>query len=81
MNSEQILLDKWRSLTLERQQEILDFVEFIWQKSTHDQQPQPTQTQISNSQKVKRWLNWAESHPENSPGLPDEALSRDSIYD
>lgn len=81
MNSEQILLDKWRSLTLERQQEILDFVEFIWQKSTQDQQPQPTQTQISNSQKVKRWLDWAESHPENSPGLPDKALSRDSIYD
>ena len=81
MNSEQILLDKWRSLTLERQQEILDFVEFIWQKSTQDKQPQPTQTQISNSQKVKRWLDWAASHPENSPGLPDEALSRDSIYD
>jgi hypothetical protein len=36
MNSEQVLLDKWRSLTSERQQEVLDFVKFIWQKSTKD---------------------------------------------
>lgn len=81
MNSEQVLLDKWRSLTPQRQQEILDFVEFISQKSTQQPPTQPTQTQLSSSQRVQRWLDWAASHPENSPGLPDEALRRDNIYD
>lgn len=33
MNTEQLLIDKWRSLNLLQQQEVLHFVEFIAQKS------------------------------------------------
>jgi hypothetical protein len=80
MNSEQILLNKWRDLTSERQQEVLDFLDFIWQKSVNDKQTQQVESKTS-TERVQQWINWAESHPENSPGLPDEALHRDSIYD
>ena len=38
MNSEQLLIDKWRSLTSVQQQEVLDFVEFIAQKSLKENQ-------------------------------------------
>ncbi len=33
MNSEQILIKKWRILPPEKQQEVLDFVEFLEQKN------------------------------------------------
>ena len=75
MNSEQLLIDKWRSLTSEQQQEVLDFVEFIAQKSLKDNESR------QRTQRVKKWLDWAEDNPKDSPGLPDEAVSRDSIYD
>lgn len=29
---------------------------------------------------AKAFREWAESHPRNSPGLSDEAISRESIY-
>jgi hypothetical protein len=80
MNSEQMLLDKWRDLTSERQQEVLDFLDFIWQKSVAARLAQPLESK-KTAERVKRWIDWAESHPENSPGLSDEALRRDSIYD
>jgi Protein of unknown function (DUF2281) len=32
MNTEQILLNKWRNLSLDKQEEVLDFVEFLEQK-------------------------------------------------
>ncbi|MDJ0719206.1 MAG: hypothetical protein QNJ54_34095 [Prochloraceae cyanobacterium] len=75
MNSEQLLIDKWRSLTSVQQQEVLDFVEFIAQKSL------PQNQSRQRTQRVKKWLDWAEDNPKDSPGLPDEAVSRDSIYD
>ncbi len=75
MNSEQLLIDKWRSLTSVQQQEVLDFVEFIAQKSLKENQSG------QRAQRVKKWLDWAEDNPLDSPGLPDEAVSRDSIYD
>ena len=73
MNSEQLLIDKWRSLNLVQQQEVLDFVEFIAQKSVKEDRS-------SIERRVKQWLDWASDNPDNSSGLPDEALSRDSIY-
>lgn len=80
MNSEQMLLDKWRDLTSDKQQEVLDFLDFIWQKSLADKLAQPLESKTT-AERVKRWIDWAESHPENSSSLPDEALRRDSIYD
>ncbi len=75
MNSEQLLIDKWPSLTSVQQQEVLDFVEFIAQKSLKENQSG------QRAQRVKKWLDWAEDNPADSPGLPDEAVTRDSIYD
>ena len=74
MNSEQLLIDKWRGLNPVQQQEVLDFVEFIAQKSQLENRSQSIQ------RRVKQWLDWASDNPDDSPGLPDEALSRDSIY-
>ena len=36
MNSEQKLLNKWRNLPTEKQQEVMDFVEFIELKTLQD---------------------------------------------
>jgi hypothetical protein len=33
------------------------------------------------SERAAQWRKWATEHQANSPGLPDEALSRDNIYD
>ena len=74
MNSEQLLIDKWRGLNPLQQQEVLDFVDFIAQKSL-----QKNQSQL-RAQRVKEWIDWASNNPDDSPGVPDEALSRDSIY-
>ncbi|PSB00911.1 hypothetical protein [Merismopedia glauca] len=81
MNSEQILLDNWRYLTPEKQSEVLDFMEFLRHKHNREREVKLIQPHMSNSERVKQWIDWAESHPKNSPGLPDVALSRDSIYD
>lgn len=37
MNSEQKLLEKWRGLPLDRQQEVLDFVEFLYLRTVERQ--------------------------------------------
>jgi TRAP-type C4-dicarboxylate transport system substrate-binding protein len=34
MNAERILLEKWRTLPPEKQQEVLDFVDFLKQKTS-----------------------------------------------
>ena len=80
MNTEQLLLDKWRSLTTDKQQEVLDFLEFIHQKSISQKSTRPADSETI-AERVKRWKDWAESHTQDSPGLPDEALSRNSIYE
>lgn len=75
MNSEQLLINKWRDLNSVQQQFVLDFVDFIAQKSLIENQSQGVV-----SSRVKQWMDWASDNPDDSPGLPDEALSRDSIY-
>ena len=74
MNSEQLLINKWRDLNTVQQQEVLDFVDFIFQKSFKENQTQ------ARARRVKDWIDWTGDNPDDSPGLPDEALSRDSIY-
>ncbi|WP_414515385.1 hypothetical protein [Nostoc sp. PCC 9305] len=39
MSSEQELLTKWRSLSQEKQEEVLDFVEFLGLKNSANQVP------------------------------------------
>jgi hypothetical protein len=78
MNSEQMLINKWRDLNSVQQQFVLDFVDFIAQKSLPQNQ---FQARAQQTERVKQWMDWASSdNTDDSPGLPDEALSRDSIY-
>ncbi len=35
---------------------------------------------ISPQKKASNWKKWAESHQKPSPGLSDEAISRETIY-
>jgi hypothetical protein len=79
MNSEHLLIDKWRSLNTVQQQEVLNFIDCTLQKSLRKKQSQSNQSQ-QREQKVKEWINWASANTSDSPGLPDEALRRDSIY-
>ncbi len=74
MSSEQLLIKKWRSLNPVQQQVVLDFVDFIAQKSQQESQSQ------ARTRRVKEWIDWASDNPDDSPELADEALSRDSIY-
>ncbi|NET46278.1 DUF2281 domain-containing protein [Okeania sp. SIO2B3] len=74
MNIEQALLKNFRELPPEKQQEILDFSEFIRQKTLVKPEPKIPK------QKAENWKNWAESQPKNSPGLPESALKRETIY-
>lgn len=74
MNSEQLLINKWRSLNPLQQQEVLDFVEFIAKKERQENLYQ------ARAQRVRQWQSWTTDNLDDSPGLPDEALSRDSIY-
>ena len=73
MNSEQLLINKWRNLDTVQQQEVLDFVDLIAQKSLKDRSQ-------ARARRVKDWIDWTADNADDSPGLSDEALSRDSIY-
>ena len=75
MNSEQLLINKWRNLNTVQQQEVLDFVDRIAQKSLKENQSK------ARARRVKDWIDWTADNPDDSPGLSNEALSRDSIYE
>ncbi len=77
MNLSEAILEKLKALPPEKQQEVLDFAEFLKQKMMAARPAPP----IPPEQRAKNWETWAESHPKNSPGLPDVALRRENIYD
>lgn len=74
MSIEQALLKNLQELPVEKQQEILDFSEFLRQKMAAKPEAKMPK------QRAQAWKNWVESQPQNSPGLPDYALKRDTIY-
>ena len=74
MSIEQALLKNLRELPVEQQQEVLNFSEFLRQKNAAKPEP------IMPIQRAKAWKSWVESQPKNSPGLPDYALKRETIY-
>ncbi|NES71052.1 MAG: DUF2281 domain-containing protein [Okeania sp. SIO2D1] len=67
MNIEQALLKKLRELPPKKQQQILDFSEFIKQKTLVKPEPKMPK------QRADTWKNWAEYRQKNSPGLPNYA--------
>lgn len=58
MNSEQLILDKWRDLTADEQQEVLDFVDSIAQKLDRSKQAQSIDS-LTTALRVKRWIDIA----------------------
>ena len=74
MNVEQTVLKNLRELPVEKQQAVLDFSEFLKQKIAV--QPEAR----TPKERAQGWKKWVESQPKNSPGLPDDALKRDTIY-
>lgn len=76
MNIEQAVIENLRKLPPEKQQEVLDFTEFLNQKISLPT-PDPT---LTPQQRAENWVNWVKSHTSDNPPLPEEALHRDSIY-
>jgi hypothetical protein len=77
MNIEQAVLENLKQLTLPQQQEVLDFTQFLSQKSTL---PKPNPN-LTPEQRSANWLAWVDSYKSSNPPLPDEALHRDSMYE
>jgi hypothetical protein len=75
MNIEQAVIENLRRLPLQKQQEVLDFSQFLTQIS------QQKIEEMTPHKKAEDWLKFLESQPKNTPGLSDEALSRETIYD
>ncbi|MGK7873360.1 MAG: hypothetical protein AB4426_08610 [Xenococcaceae cyanobacterium] len=81
MNIEQAVLENLRELPTDKQQEVLEFTEFLRQntKSVYLQKKTNT-TQLTPQEKAERWRKFVASLPKNSANLPEEALHRDTIY-
>jgi hypothetical protein len=74
MNIEQAVIENLRKLPLEKQQEVLDFSQFLTHKI------QQKLENVTPHEKAEDWLKFLENQPKDTPGLPDEALSRETIY-
>jgi hypothetical protein len=77
MNIEQSLLENLRKLPLPQQQEVLDFSEFLKQKTSLPQ-PDPT---LTPEEKIAQWNEFLAKLPQNSANLPESALHRDTMYE
>ncbi|AVQ73653.1 MAG: DUF2281 domain-containing protein [Microcystis sp. M048S1] len=77
MNIEKNVIEYLRKLPPDKQQEVLDFTQFLSQKSTL---PKPNPN-LTPEQRSANWLAWVDSHKSSNPPLPDEALHRDSMYE
>ena len=75
MNIEQAVIENLRKLPLEKQQEVLNFSQFLTQITS------PKIEEMTSQEKAEDWLKFLESQPKDPPGLPDEALGRETIYD
>lgn len=76
MTIEQTILTNVQSLPPDKKQEVLDFIEFLAQKN-HEISTQS----MSPQQRANLWKEFMESQPLDTPGLPEEALHRDTMYE
>ena len=76
MNIEQTVIEYLRKLPPDKQQEVLDFTQFLNKKRVLPT-PDPT---LTLEQRSANWLAWVQSHTSHHPPLPEEALHRDSIF-
>jgi hypothetical protein len=75
MSIEQTILDNLQKLPLEKQEEVLDFIEFLRQKN------KPSSESKSPQQRAKAWREFTSRQLRDTPGLPAEALSRETMYE
>jgi hypothetical protein len=73
MSIEQAVIENLRKLTLDKQQKVLDFTKSLTEKNQ--------QEIMTPHEKAEEWRNFLESQPKDTPGLPDEAVTREAIYD
>jgi hypothetical protein len=79
MNIEQAVLENLKQLPLPKQQEILDFSEFLKQKvATVTSSPD---SHLTPEERVAKWNEFIAYLPQTSANLPEEALNRDSMYE
>jgi hypothetical protein len=79
MNIEQAVLENLKQLPLKQQEEVLNFSEFLKQKSsTSLPSPEPN---LAPEERVKKWLDFVATLPKTSANLPEEALHRDTMYE
>jgi hypothetical protein len=77
VNIKQAVLENLKQLSLNQQQEVLDFSEILKQKSSL---PTPDKN-LSPEEKSANWRKWVQSHTSNNSPLPEEALHRDTMYE
>jgi hypothetical protein len=75
MDIEQTLVKTFRQLPAIQQQKVLLFTQSLLSPSE----------KLSNGndplQEANAWLKFMQNQPQDTPGLPDEAMSRETIYD
>jgi siroheme synthase (precorrin-2 oxidase/ferrochelatase) len=74
MNIEQAILTNIQALPPDKKQEVLDFIEFLAQKKN-----EVSTQSLSPQQRAEAWKQFMESQPLDTPGLPEEALHRDTM--
>ncbi|MEL4898495.1 hypothetical protein [Crocosphaera sp. Alani8] len=75
MSIERAIVENLRKLSLEKQREVLHFSEIL----THSK-PSLFESMTPHEQ-AEDWKQFVEAQLKDTPGLPDEALRRDNIYD
>lgn len=82
MDIEEAVLTNLRELPADKQQEVLDFTEFLRQNTKSVLPEEKTKAaQLTPQEKAEKWRKFVASLPQNSANLPDEALHRDTMYD
>jgi hypothetical protein len=77
MNIEQAVIENLRKLSMEKQQQVLDFTQSLTPKTSL---PTPD-TNLTPEQRAANWIAWGQGHSSNNPPLPEEALHRDTMYE
>ena len=75
MSIEQEILSNLQELPREQQKEVLDFTEFLKSKN------QSSFLSKSPQERATVWRQFVRNQPEDTPGLSEEAISRDTMYD
>ncbi|NHC34762.1 DUF2281 domain-containing protein [Scytonema millei] len=75
MTVEQILLEKWRSLPPDKQQEVFDFVEFLSWRTSTSQHPISPEPKLDLGEKLKQIRTKIINS--GAPLLTDEDIDRE----